>query len=329
MPEEARSDLPKLRAFNPEQEPLRDPEHRRSRHVGTVREVIERYIAHAESRGIFAAKTLAERKYVLNLFADYLGGRRVDECCPDDLAEWIDANKTWKSPSTKRHKCQQVQACFNWAATAKRIPNPFKGVVYEEGDRRDNTPDDALLKVMRLTDRPFQQFLCFMRFTGARPGETREATWEEIDWENDVILRQKHKTNRAGKKTKKPRAIPLTREALIILRCIRRRHQYATGEIFRNLKGTPWTKEALDNKWSRLRTRAGLPKTLTLHGIRHQCGTVAVKQPGANIKLVSLGLGHASVSTTEKYYLHLDREFDAIRREMGRAKMNGKPKPPG
>jgi integrase len=53
-----------------------------------------------------------------------------------------------------------------------------------------------------------------------------------------------------------------------------------------------------------------------LHSIRHAFGTRHAKKAGGNIKLVSMAMGHSSVLTTEKYYVHLSKDAEAIRREI-------------
>jgi integrase/recombinase XerC len=59
--------------------------------------------------------------------------------------------------------------------------------------------------------------------------------------------------------------------------------------------------------------KRGLVSTdASLHGLRHQFGTQAVAN-GAPIKLVAQALGHASVTTTERYYCSISGEVEAIR----------------
>ncbi|HLF96979.1 MAG TPA: site-specific integrase, partial [Methylococcaceae bacterium] len=160
-----------------------------------------------------------------------------------------------------------------------------------------------------------RRFLLFLRDVGCRPGEAREILWDEIDWDLGAVVKLRHKTR---KKTKRSRVIPLTTSILAMLRWMRERCD-GSGEVFRTNRGDPWTKSALVQKWDRLRKKAGVPKVLCLHGIRHQFGTAAVKG-GGNVKLISLAMGHSSVSTTERYYLHLDGELEAMKREMAKGK---------
>ncbi len=285
----------------------------------TVRAVIDRFLLHALATNRYCPEALAERQRALFAFADHMGDRLVADCCADHLGEWIESNPAWKATNTRRSKAHQVNAAFNWAIRVGRITrNPFLGLSYEEGEPRQATPDKFFDLVIQHASLRMRRMLFFMRETGCRPCELRKILWQELDWDKGVIAHVKHKTR---KKTKKPRLIVLTPEALDTLRHVRADCDGA-GEIFRNARGEPWKKQALVLHWQRLRTKAKIPKdakNATMHGVRHQVGTQAVKN-GANIKLVSLGLGHASVTTTERYYVQVDQEIDAIRREMLKSK---------
>lgn len=280
--------------------------------------VVERFLSHSVSTGRYCPQALAERQTDLRAFARHLA-RPPGDCCADDLAAWIDSNPDWKASSTKRAKCAHVQTCFNWAARVGRLgANPFLGVAYDEGERRRATTDDLFDRAMQWADIGFQEMLLFLRATGCRPGEARAAQWQEVNWERRCIVLERHKSR---KKTKKPRVIPLPPDAYNLLLSMRMVCD-GTGAIFRNGAGGPWKKPALVQKWARLRTRAGIPKWATLHGIRHQAATQAVRQ-GGNLKLVSLGLGHASVAITERYYLALDNDVEAMSREMAKGRRQG------
>lgn len=285
-------------------------------HVITAQYVVERYLESARSREVFVPAALAERVRLLGWFAAHLGDRDIRDCVPDDLASWIDVHAEWKSAHTKRHKCQQVQACFNWFARMRKIPNPFAGVVYPEGEPRAIGDDDTFQLVLRYADLLFRQFLVFMRHQGCRPGEVRQLEWAQVNLEAGYFAT---KVKTRLKKSKKPRLVPLVPVTWALLRLLRRRYPSATGPIFRNQKGSAWTKEALDQKFARMRERLGIQAEICLHGFRHGFGTAGVRESGQT-KLISLGMGHSSQATTERYYLHLDREMEAIREAMATAK---------
>jgi site-specific recombinase XerC len=61
----------------------------------------------------------------------------------------------------------------------------------------------------------------------------------------------------------------------------------------------------LSRTYSRLRDNAGLPKDLVLQLAQHVCGRKIWREKG--IEFVRRLLGHASISTTQRY-MHLDNQ---------------------
>jgi site-specific recombinase XerD len=75
------------------------------------------------------------------------------------------------------------------------------------------------------------------------------------------------------------------------------------GPIFRSPAGKAWTVPNLSRTYSRLRDLAGLPRDLMLYLARHECGTKICREKG--IEYARRLLGHANISTTQRY-MHLD-----------------------
>lgn len=282
--------------------------------IHSVRQVIERYLA--DARGKYAERAIQERRRVLDRFLRDMGDRALESCVPADLADWIKRQKTWKSQWTRRMAVQFVQRPFNWAARLRMIPhNPFLGFSLEEGESRRPMTDDEFRACLRHSDAMFRRVLLFLRHTGCRPGEMALATWEDVDWQRACIILERHKTR---KKTRKPRVIPLTPFVVKLLRWLERRTERPVGLIFRNTKGNPWNRCNLSIRMQKLRWRAGLPADCFLYGTRHAFGTQAVLN-GANLKLLSKAMGHRSATTTERYYVHVDQEIDALREAAAKA----------
>jgi integrase len=137
-----------------------------------------------------------------------------------------------------------------------------------------------------------------LRRCGARPGELCRATIADIDRAANAIIRREHKTAR---KTGKPRRIPIGRKLGSLLdQAIGTRTE---GPIFLSPAGKPWKVGNLSRTYSRLRDLAGLPRDLVLYLARHECGTKICREKG--IEYARRLLGHANISTTQRY-MHLD-----------------------
>jgi hypothetical protein len=91
----------------------------------TVVSVIESYLSFIE--GNIAESTLEIRKPYLQSFAELHGWRRVAECKPSQMREWIKAYPEWISDWTKNGAIRNVQVALNWAAgeerSSRRIPS--------------------------------------------------------------------------------------------------------------------------------------------------------------------------------------------------------------
>jgi integrase len=174
-------------------------------------------------------------------------------------------------------------------------------------------PDAALETILRHANRRFARILRFLRFTGCRAGEACGLTWGNVDLELGVCTFPTHKSK---KHTGKAKQIVLLPEAVAILREIRGRLPAACAvanlHVFVNCRSRPYNRGSLCLAMSRLKHRHQVDTPATLHGLRHQFASVAIAA-GAPLKLISMQLGHSSSAITEKYYLHLAGQLEAIR----------------
>ena len=109
------------------------------------------------------------------------------------------------------------------------------------------------------------------------------------------------KEHKTARKTGKPRRIPIGRKLGELLdQAIGNR---TDGPVFLSPIGTGWRVGNLSRTYSRLRDNAGLPKDLVLYLARHECGTKICREKG--IEYARRLLGHANISTTQRY-VHLD-----------------------
>jgi integrase len=119
-----------------------------------------------------------------------------------------------------------------------------------------------------------------------------------VDRGKCVITLKEHKTAR---KTGQPRRIPIGRKLRRLLdQAIGDRTE---GPIFLSPSGRQWKVGNLSRTNSRLRDLAGLPRDLVLYLARHECGTKICREKG--IEFARRLLGHANISTTQRY-MHLD-----------------------
>jgi integrase len=165
--------------------------------------------------------------------------------------------------------------------------------------QRDRLPTpDETAAILSRSSREFRLIFSALRQCGARPGELCRATIADIDRTANAIVLREHKTAR---KTGKPRRIPIGKKLRALLAQAIGDRQ--TGPIFLSPARKAWTVPNLSRTYSRLRDNAGLPRDLVLYLARHECGTKICREKG--IEYARRLLGHANISTTQRY-MHLD-----------------------
>ena len=159
-----------------------------------------------------------------------------------------------------------------------------------------------LIQAVRQSESPMLQYIIpFLLFTGARKREALDAKWQHIDFDNK---RWTIPFTKAGK----PRYVPLSDQALRVLaECklfLSSSRLGNTAWIFPNPQtGEPYT--SIYYPWDLCRKAAGLPE-VRIHDLRHSFASALVNR-GMTLYDVKELLGHANVSTTQRY-AHLSKE---------------------
>jgi integrase len=103
-----------------------------------------------------------------------------------------------------------VKRAFNWATSEGLLKeNPLRGLKKPPASRRERilTAEEWEQLFAAVVDREFKDFLTAMRETGARPGEIRRVTADDVNLELGVWVLEHHKTR---KKTGLPCVVYLT-----------------------------------------------------------------------------------------------------------------------
>jgi integrase len=204
------------------------------------------------------------------------------------------------SDSTKHHNAVALERLQTFALQNKLLDKAVFGTLEKPRvGRRERLPTPAETEAILSRASPaFRLIYSALRQCGARPGELCRVTIADVDRANCVISLKEHKTSR---KTGQPRRIPIGRKLGALLdQAIGQRTE---GSVFLSPTGKPWRVTNLSRTYSRLRDSAGLPKDLVLYLARHECGTKICREKG--IEYARRLLGHANISTTQRY-MHLD-----------------------
>ena len=196
------------------------------------------------------------------------------------LRSYINGNPLPTNPNTRAIFIRTINACWNWGLKHGLIDKAYKleGETKGEPRHRVYTAYELDLLFNQITDKDFNAFVHFAYYTGARSGEIRSLSRENV-LERSLVV--KGKTGR--------RIVKLNSQA---------------QKIMQN-QDPLWSyrKDFVSHKFKKEVRRLGI-KDARFHDLRRTFGLNLIKQ-GMSIYKVSKLLGHSSVRTTEQHYAPL------------------------
>ena len=239
-----------------------------------------------------------EKLYTRRLRSLY-GTTPLDKITRHSLQQMHSDLRSELSASSCDHHLGLMSRCLRLALDWKLIAdNPAHGLKkYNEDNRRDRLmTDDELQRLMTTLDSDPARTACLVikwcLYTTCRKGEALHLRWADINRDTNTWTIQA-----ANAKSKKRRTVPLNPSALAILDELQPGN---TSEwVFLNSKNGERL-QSVDKVWQRVRKAADLPSDIVIHSLRHQGASMALAS-GADLATVRDLLGHADISTTEKY----------------------------
>jgi integrase len=242
---------------------------------------------------------LDDRKLYNKRLKDLFGDIPLDKISRHSLQQMHSDLRTELSASSCDHHLGLMSRCLRLALDWKLIAeNPAQGLKkYNEDNRRDRLMTDAeLQRLMAVLDSDHARTACsalkMALYTAARKGEILHMRWSEINRDNNTWT-----ISAMVAKGKRKRVLPLSSSALAIL------DELSIGNtsdwVFLNSRNGERLK-SLENSWKRLKEAAKLPADIVIHSLRHM-GASMMLSSGADLATVRDILGHADISTTEKY----------------------------
>lgn len=203
--------------------------------------------------------------------------------------------------------------------------NPIrKSVTYakeEPAERRVLTVSEEQKLLDTAEGHPYYPIFAFGLQTGMRVGELTGLKWEDIDWTTrtlDVERSLEYRSDRQQFVENPPksragfRTIPLTREAIDILRSVKESSQNLPhvepygSFVFRNSEGKPPFRGNLNRALRELSRKADI-ESLSMHTLRHTFATRCIES-GMRPKTLQKILGHSTLNLTMNLYVHVTDE---------------------
>lgn len=227
-----------------------------------------------------------------------------------------------RSPKTVLNHASALRAFCAWlVAHGQLSANPCLGLRLERPEERVPLylTDEELRTTLQIARR-IGLFgpVALAVATGLRCGELCRLRWEDIDLGRRMLTVQKAKS-------KRPRLVPLSRLAIVALRLQRRwtrhlgwvfpaRQTYPGGWKWMDRPVSPHTVQKcfrpIQEAVPKFRRLPGCCTGRAFHMLRKTFGS-RLAQRGVSIYKISRWLGHAHVSTTARFYAHLQEGYDA------------------
>ncbi len=257
--------------------------------------------------------TMSLYEHCLRAFGELAQPKRlsaVDRALIEDYAN--DRLRLGAAPATVNRDLRHVRAALRWAKRRGLISDApdFHGMFVKEPRRKPTIiPEEdfaAILKALKSADlklkyRPrgwWRIFLYLAYYLGVRRGELLGLSWSDVDFANLEV-----RVVAATSKGRKERMVPMAAEIGEILR--RWKDESAAAPTPQVL---PWPYDTLWHlyqDWHAIQSAAGIPKGQ--HYLPKNCrSTCASALIASNVPTIVVKdfLGHATVVTTENYYIN-------------------------
>lgn len=277
---------------------------------------------------------------VRNHIKPYLGKVKLARLEPVVIQAWQKQLETEKSPYVARNASSALSTALSRAVAWRYLDrSPYEGggvvkVALPEKEAEYWEPSEAAKFIMHeaVREHPFYVGYYLTMNLGFRIGELRGLRWEDITYlrnrrskrdEPHIHVQRQAVGDRLVPvlsprlKTKNSdRHIPLPSNALALLEDWRAQQEVrqellgdaflAPGALLTNELGGIPTTGHLRDEFYRLCGVVEVRK-IKFHGLRHTAGSLWL-EAGVPLMRVSRWLGHSTVRTTEKVYIHLIRE---------------------
>ncbi len=272
------------------------------RRIGEITtEDIHRFLSKLDREGITAGMVNLHRQVLSSVFES--ANRKEAFGLATNPAAWT-SNRPEDAPQpVETFELRELQAIVAAARTGRYRLRVHEHSAFSEKTKRE---------WQRVNDQDAAIFI-FAAFTGLHIGEIAALRWSDLDLEGGVMIVSR--TISLGKEmSAKPwrlRSVPLAEQALVELRALRRRDHFRgpSDHVFCRADGSPIVGRMPSRQFTKAQEEAGV-RVRRFADLRHTFGSLAVRQ--FNVARVKSMMGHAKLSTTERYLHSKPRPHDAL-----------------
>ena len=242
------------------------------------------------------------------------------------------------SGETILHYHRFLSSMLSTAVEWQLIPsNPCDRVKAPKTERKessylDETQAAELIKCLDNEPLRYRAIIMLLLYSGMRRGELCGLTWDDIDFEHDLISITKSNLYLPGKgifedSTKNrasERIIKVPQDMTALLKEYKKEQAenrlmlgdkwQESGKVFTTAYGAPIHPDTITSWFHKFIKKNSLPK-IHIHSLRHTNATLLIAG-GTNIRTVAKRLGHSTPTTTGNIYAHAIKSADEMAAEM-------------
>jgi integrase len=282
-------------------------ERKLNRSIPTLAELADRYLAYVRTSK--KSHDIDERYLRLHLLPKF-GKLHLDQLRQEEIVEWLNGKVAEGYAQATVNRWQVILSYMLRLAKLWKVPgaetNVLEGVKQKDPDNRKErylSPAETQRLKRAVDDSPnpmLKYIVALLLLTGARKREVLDAEWRHVDLDRKTWFVPVTKT--------KPRHIPLSDEAIAVLRAIPR---FANCPYVLPNPKTKRPFRSFYNSWDTARRAAYLPD-VRVHDLRHSHASNLVNA-GQSLYVVSRVLGHSNTRTSERYaHLNSSVLLDAV-----------------
>lgn len=248
-----------------------------------------------------------------NHILPYFGKRRLDSIKSMDLVDWQNDKLESYSESTVMKYRTILNTIFLDALREELIEkNPFTSVQkpkkqkkFGESSKINPFSLGEVNDLINKADGYLKNFIAILAFTGMRPGELLALTWDDIDFENEMI--SIYKTRLHGKD-----GLPKTKASIreiemlpIVKKYLVEQYSLTKDNVNHQVFSTLSKKQfySCDSIASRFKKLLSKDDNRYLYQLRHTFASIMMNE-GEDIYWVSQMMGHEHIDITLKTYTH-------------------------
>jgi len=284
----------------------------------SVRDVAERYIAHAERRGRKKSTRKNVESEVRVHLDPFFGSKSLDSISHEDVLDLVAVlEDKGLAPKTIQNLMATLSGLFKFAKAPQRrwaAHNPCEGLELpaapESEEIRFLTLDEVDALVENTPEGEFQEIDRALwrtaAMTGLRQGELLALRWRDVDRPAArVRVRQSWVLGEFGtpKSKRSTRSVPMADQVGGQLERLFQGSQWQGDDdlVFAHpVSGEPLYKAGLLRRMRKALKEAGLDESHRFHDLRHTFGT-RMAAAGVPLRTLQEWMGHRDIATTQRY----------------------------